>query len=86
MSPDPAALPIPSGFHPRAWYTFPTLHGTWKPSKLHLSQEPLGRTLCGLTPPRGARHARDEREFREHMEDAGGCQRCQNSAAKRAEP
>ncbi len=67
-----------------AWFSFPTLTGVWKPSKVHRSTVDRGPALCGAKRPRGAQFTTRAEELDEHREDAGpDCTRCLAAAAKR---
>ena len=78
------ALHDENGYAFVAWFSFPSLTGIWKPSKVHLSTVTCGPALCGARLPRGAQWSVSPSSFTEHREDAGAdCQRCRAAAAKR---
>jgi hypothetical protein len=71
---------VPPGTVAVAWYSYPSLTGLWRPSKVHLATEERGRPLCGARKARGARYSDG---MSDHMGDAGQCSRCLRAAGPR---
>lgn len=78
-------MTAPEIFLPTGWYTYPTLTGEWKPSKLHYRRVGADVTLCGREHPRRARVSQWLSEFRDHAEDAGVCKVCAKASGRGAE-
>lgn len=67
---------VPPGTVAVAWYSYPTLTGTWRPSRVHLATEERGRPLCGARKAKGARYTKSDSGMSDHMGDVGQCSRC----------
>jgi hypothetical protein len=72
----PTIADVPDGFAPIAWATFPSLHGPWRPSRIHLCDSEWGPPLCGARRSRYAHNAKTAGDFQDHAKDAGWCARC----------